>query len=86
MKKKQCFRNELEALKYDLENGKNTSENVKKKHELEDKIEKVETVIAESSAEKYAEIIMDHFKEVSGEDGELSVTKMWSLKPIQAGL
>ena len=53
---------------------------MKKKHELEDKIEEVETVIAESSAEKYAEIIMEHFRDLSGEDGELLVTKMWSLK------
>ena len=40
----------------------------------------MEAFIAKSTAEKHAGIIMDHFKELSNENGELSTNKMWNLK------
>ena len=80
MKTKHILKSELENVKENMKNGEHTSENVKKKHLLEDKIEEVETILAESSAKKQSDIIIEHFNELSGDNNELSTTKMWNLK------
>ena len=40
----------------------------------------LEEAIAKVTAEKHSTIIIEHFKDLSGDDGELSVAKMWKLK------
>ena len=82
MKDKHRLKNDLKTLEAELKNGseKVTSENIKKKHNLEDKIELIEIELANATAEKHATMITEHFKNLSGDDGELSHTKMWKLK------
>ena len=74
------MKNDLGNLKEYLKNGENTATNSKKKHELEDKIEEIEESIANATAKKHAEVIMEHFQELTDENEEFSNNKMWSLK------
>ena len=53
---------------------------MKKKHDIEDRIEEMKACIAKSTAENYAGIIMKHFKELSDENDEFFDNKMWNLK------
>ena len=80
IKLKHKMKNDLGNLKEYLKNGENTATNSKKKHELEDKIEEIEESIANATAKKHAEVIMEHFQELTDENEEFSNNKMWSLK------
>ena len=73
MKDKHRLKNDLKTLEVELKNGseKVTSENIKKKHNLEDKIELIEIELANATAEKHATMITEHFKNLSGDDGDL---------------
>ena len=81
IKEKHKLKNELESLKVDIENDETVAkESVKKKHNLEDKIESIEGELAQSNAEKHSNLIKEHFEELTGDSGEMSVSKMWNLK------
>ena len=82
IKLKHELTNQFDTLVSDLKNGsiKSSSAVIKKKHDLEDKLEEVEIVIAESSAKQNAKIIEEHFEELTSDGGEFSVNKMWNLK------
>ena len=80
LKTKHKLKNELDDIKIELKDGNMSSINMKKKHDLEDRIEEVDEALANAVAEKNASVISEHFEELSNEDGELSVNKMWILK------
>ena len=52
----------------------------KEKHELEDKITKIESKIADKTASKYTELIKDHVGEVCTIEGKFNPIKVWKLK------
>ena len=82
IKTKQKVKHELDTLTSGLK-SKNVEANyinIKKKHDLEDKLERVENEIADFNAAKHAATIKEHFAEISSEDGEFSSLKMWRLK------
>ena len=76
IKLKHKFKNELAEL---LNNENDDKERIKKKHDLEDKIEHIENEIANATSEKHSALITEHFNELTGEDGEFSILKMWNL-------
>ena len=80
MKAKHKLKNELDDILSELKEGNVSSEKMKKKHDIEDEIEKLDALLADAFAERNAAVIDEHFKELSNEDGQLSVIKMWSLK------
>ena len=80
IKVKHQLQNDLEKITSDMKNENVSIEAIMKKHEYEDKIEDLEEAIAEATAEKHSAIIIEHFKDLSGDNGELSVAKMWKLK------
>ena len=53
---KHKVKNELDSLVNDLKNGSviSTADSINKKHKLEEKLEEIETAIAESTAQKQA--------------------------------
>ena len=73
IKLKHKFKNELAEL---LNNENDDKERIKKKHDLEDKIEHIENEIANATSEKHSALITEHFNELTGEDGEFSILKM----------
>ena len=81
LKTKHQLKNKLDEVENDLksEAKNNPTELVKQKHELEDKIEEIEITLADINAEKHAALITEHFDELTGDDGEFSILKMWNL-------
>ena len=82
LKTKHQLKNKLDEVEIDLksEAKNNPTELVKQKHELEDKIEEIEITLADINAEKHAALITEHFDELTGDDGEFSILKMWNLR------
>lgn len=56
------------------------AQTLKERHNLEDKIDKIEQEISYMCSEEFAEKIRKHFKEMSSNDGKFSNNKMWKLK------
>ena len=80
MKLKHKLKVELETIENEAKGNNVSSKDIKKKHKLEDKIEEVEAELAEATAEKHSAIISEHFDNLTDNDGDFSVIKMWSLK------
>ena len=81
IKVKQNVEYELNAHKNNLRNKNDiNARDIKKKHELEDKLEKIEYEVAEIISLKHANTIKEHFEELRSENGEFSSIKMWKLK------
>ena len=73
---KMKLKSNLDNLEVEVKRGNVSNEDLKKKHELESKIEQVEAELAEATAEKHSKIISEHFEELTDSDGEFSVLKM----------
>ena len=70
------LKNDLDDIEKDVKN----QENVNKKHMLKDKIDDIDQHLANKNAEKYANIIFEHFEDLTGENGDFCPIKMWNLK------
>ena len=76
LKDKMKLKNDLD----DIEKEAKNPENIRKKHILKDRIDRIDQNLANINAEKQANIIFEHFEELTGENGDFCSIKMWNLK------